>query len=58
MISDYKPHLNFILFLYFLIQQHAMEEENEALRTENSNLTKVAKLLTENMKESVETSQK
>jgi len=35
-----------------------MEEENEALRTENSNLTKVAKLLTENMKESVETSQK
>ncbi|XP_017084078.1 golgin subfamily B member 1 isoform X2 [Drosophila eugracilis] len=41
-----------------LEQQHAMEEENEALRTENTNLTKVAKLLTENMKESVETSQK
>ncbi|EDV53959.1 shootin-1 isoform X1 [Drosophila erecta] len=41
-----------------LEQQHAMDEENEALRTENSNLTKVAKLLTENMKESVETSQK
>ncbi|XP_020812978.1 shootin-1 isoform X1 [Drosophila serrata] len=41
-----------------LEQQHSWEEENESLRTENSNLTKVAKLLTENMKESVETSQK
>lgn len=39
-------------------QQHLLEEENETLRTENGNLTKVAKLLTENMKESVETSQK
>ncbi|KAM8703022.1 hypothetical protein ACLKA7_005378 [Drosophila subpalustris] len=38
--------------------QHLLEEENETLRTENGNLTKVAKLLTENMKESVETSQK
>ncbi|KAH8414216.1 hypothetical protein KR215_000595 [Drosophila sulfurigaster] len=38
--------------------QHLVEEENETLRTENGNLTKVAKLLTENMKESVETSQK
>lgn len=35
-----------------------MEEENETMRTENTNLTKVAKLLTENMKESVETSKK
>ncbi|XP_068157149.1 LOW QUALITY PROTEIN: shootin-1 [Drosophila tropicalis] len=41
-----------------LEQQHSLEEESETLRTENSNLTKVAKLLTENMKESVETSQK
>ncbi|XP_065354159.1 uncharacterized protein LOC135948685 isoform X2 [Calliphora vicina] len=38
--------------------QHHLEEENETLRTENTNLTKVAKLLTENMKESVETSRK
>ncbi|TMW54316.1 hypothetical protein DOY81_000589 [Sarcophaga bullata] len=38
--------------------QHHLEEENETLRTENTNLTKVAKLLTENMKESVETSKK
>ncbi|XP_032295204.1 cTAGE family member 2 isoform X2 [Drosophila virilis] len=38
--------------------QHLLEEENETLRTENGNLTKVAKLLTDNMKESVETSQK
>ncbi|KAH8388440.1 hypothetical protein KR093_006385 [Drosophila rubida] len=38
--------------------QHLLEEENDTLRTENGNLTKVAKLLTENMKESVETSQK
>ncbi|XP_001358643.3 shootin-1 isoform X1 [Drosophila pseudoobscura] len=41
-----------------LEHQHSLEEENETLRSENSNLTKVAKLLTENMKESVETSQK
>uniref|UniRef100_A0A1B0BKX9 Uncharacterized protein n=1 Tax=Glossina palpalis gambiensis TaxID=67801 RepID=A0A1B0BKX9_9MUSC len=38
--------------------QHHMEQENETLRVENGNLTKVAKLLTENMKESVETSKK
>ncbi|XP_061394701.1 myosin-2 heavy chain, non muscle [Musca vetustissima] len=38
--------------------QHHLDEENETLRTENTNLTKVAKLLTENMKESVETSKK
>ncbi|KRG01263.1 uncharacterized protein Dmoj_GI24504, isoform B [Drosophila mojavensis] len=38
--------------------QHLLEEENDTLRTENGNLTKVAKLLTDNMKESVETSQK
>ncbi|XP_067619465.1 myosin-6-like isoform X5 [Eurosta solidaginis] len=42
----------------FLENQHHLEEENETLRTENTNLTKVAKLLTENMKESVETSKK
>ncbi|XP_053947181.1 shootin-1-like isoform X3 [Anastrepha ludens] len=41
-----------------LENQHHLEEENETLRTENTNLTKVAKLLTENMKESVETSKK
>ncbi|XP_030370901.1 centrosomal protein of 290 kDa isoform X3 [Scaptodrosophila lebanonensis] len=41
-----------------LEQQNHLDEENETLRTENTNLTKVAKLLTENMKESVETSQK
>ncbi|XP_034662932.1 shootin-1 isoform X1 [Drosophila subobscura] len=41
-----------------LEHQHSLEEENETLRSENTNLTKVAKLLTENMKESVETSQK
>ncbi|XP_058974082.1 uncharacterized protein LOC101891226 isoform X3 [Musca domestica] len=38
--------------------QHHLDEENETLRSENTNLTKVAKLLTENMKESVETSKK
>lgn len=38
-------------------QQH-FEEENESLRTENTNLTRVAQLLTQNMKESVETSKK
>lgn len=38
-------------------QQH-IEEENESLRTENTNLTRVAQLLTQNMKESVETSKK
>ncbi|CAD6992467.1 unnamed protein product [Ceratitis capitata] len=41
-----------------LENQHHLEEENETMRTENTNLTKVAKLLTENMKESVETSKK
>ncbi|XP_050316713.1 shootin-1-like isoform X4 [Bactrocera neohumeralis] len=41
-----------------LENQHHLEEENETMRTENTNLTKVAKLLTDNMKESVETSKK
>lgn len=41
-----------------MLQQQHLEEDNESLRVENTNLTKVAKLLTENMKESVETSKK
>ncbi|KAH8383107.1 hypothetical protein KR009_006897 [Drosophila setifemur] len=52
--NDLISECNMIISL----QQHSLEEDNETLRSENNNLTKVAKLLTENMKESVETSQK
>lgn len=60
LIAGYLLNNN-LLFVFQISpphQQHHLDEENEALRTENTNLTKVAKLLTENMKESVETSKK
>lgn len=56
-VSVAKAFKYFIDYVFCQQHQH-LEEENESLRTENINLTKVAKLLTENMKESVETSKK
>lgn len=39
-------------------QHHHLKEENESLKVENSNLTKVAKLMTNSMKESMDTSKR
>lgn len=41
-----------------VFQQTHLEEEIEQLRTENTNLTRVAELMTTNMRESVTTSKK
>lgn len=45
--------------IVFLLAQHQhLREENENLKVENSNLTKVAKLMTNSMKESMDTSKR
>lgn len=53
---------NFFLFLIcdlpVTTQHHHIQEENESLKVENSNLTKVAQLMTHSMKESVDTSKR
>ncbi|KAL5284541.1 KIAA1598 family protein [Megaselia abdita] len=51
----YEAHEKIAEMLEF---QHHLEKEVESLKVENTNLTRVAQLLTENMKESVKTSQK
>lgn len=40
------------------LQHQHLKEENESLKVENSNLTKVAKLMTNSMKESMDTSKR
>lgn len=51
--------LKFLYFIYINELQHQhLKEENESLRVENSNLTKVAKLMTNSMKESMDTSKR
>lgn len=56
---------NFFYFLFLTCvplpvttQHHHIQEENESLKVENSNLTKVAQLMTHSMKESVDTSKR
>lgn len=53
-----KKKINFKLKFISLIptkKHHHLQQENESLKVENSNLTTVAKLMTESMKESVDT---
>lgn len=49
--------LSLKIYLFGLQHSH-LREENESLKIENSNLTKVAKLMTTSMKESVDTSKR
>lgn len=50
---------SFIWFFILIELQHQhLKEENESLKVENSNLTKVAKLMTNSMKESMDTSKR
>lgn len=50
--------LNYTNCFIFTLQQHQLENENKTLKLENSNLTRVARLMTSSMKESVDTSKK
>lgn len=47
------------LFLFISREQHQnLKDENEMLKVENLNITKVAKLMTNSMKESMDTSKR
>lgn len=56
--QQYEVEKKMILYSYWQFQHQHLKEENENLKVENSNLTKVAKLMTRSMQESMDTNKK